>query len=194
MHNPTLYYVRHGQTDWNAEMRFQGRQDIALNELGREQAKANGRKLAQLIDDPDRLEFVASPLGRARETMEIIRTQMGLRPADYRIDERLIEASYGDLEGTTLAEFKAADPVAHRLRKDTRWTFQPPNGESHAMVHERISAWYASVTLDCVVVGHGVVGRVLRYHMLKLDPDVAADYTFPQDKVFIWDGASEKLV
>ncbi len=194
MLNPTLYYVRHGQTDWNAQMRFQGRKDIALNEKGRSQAKANGRTLAELLKDPQALDFVSSPLGRARETMEIIRAQMGLDPLAYRIDDRLIEASYGDLEGTTLAEFKIADPASHRLRKQTRWTFTPPNGESHAMVHKRISAWYASVTRDCVVVGHGVVGRVLRYHMLNLDPDIAADYTFAQDKVFIWDGVSEKLV
>jgi probable phosphoglycerate mutase len=194
MKRPTLYYIRHGQTDWNAEQRFQGRKDIPLNALGRAQAKANGEKLASLLPEPSLLSYSSSPLGRARETMEIIRDALGLNPAGYEIDARLIEASYGDLEGTTLAEFKAANPAAHRLRKETRWTFTPPNGESHAMVLPRINAWYQSISKDSVIVAHGVVGRVLRQHLLGLDPNEAADYEFPQDRIFIWDGVSEKLV
>lgn len=194
MARPLLYYIRHGQTDWNAELRFQGRQDIPLNDHGRAQARSNGKKLARLLPDPSRLDFVASPLGRTRETMEIIRAEMGLDPAGYRIDDRLIEASYGVLEGTTLPEFKAADPVSHRRRKEMRWDYCPENGESHAMVHERIALWYASLERDSVVVAHGVVGRVLRYHLLGLDPGLAAEFTFPQDRIFVWNGTGEELV
>jgi probable phosphoglycerate mutase len=194
MPQPTLIYVRHGQTDWNAELRFQGQQDIPLNNKGRAQARANGERLAAYLSDPDRFEFVTSPLWRTRETMEIIRTAMGLEPSSYRIDERLIEASYGELEGTTLGEFKAADPAGHRRRKKNRWLYCPPGGESHEMVHRRITPWLESITRDTVVIGHGVVGRVLRYQMLGLDPDASAEFVFPQDRVFIWDGAGEKLV
>lgn len=194
MARPVIYYVRHGQTDWNAELRFQGRQDIPLNAKGREQARRNGEKLASVLADPSSLDFVTSPLGRTRETMEILRAAMGLDPEAYRIDERLIEASYGALEGTTLAEFKAADPANHRRRKQMRWDYCPPRGESHAMVHERIARWYESVTADCVVVGHGVVGRVLRYHLLGLDPGLAAEFAFPQDRIFVWDGVGEEMV
>ena len=194
MPHPTLYYVRHGQTDWNAEMRFQGRQDIALNNLGRRQAKANGKKLAKLIVEPERYLFVTSPLSRTIETMEIIRAAMGLDPKGYRIDDRLIEASYGTLEGTTLQEFKLADPIAHKSRKNSRWNFCPPKGESHAMVHQRIAEWHKSLAQDTIVVGHGVVGRVLRFQLLGLDPQEAADFVFPQDRVFVWDGSGEKQV
>jgi probable phosphoglycerate mutase len=189
-----MYYIRHGQTDWNAELRFQGQQDIPLNDTGRAQARANGARLAALIARPDDFDFVTSPLSRTRETMEIIRAEMGLDPRTYRIDDRLIEASYGTLEGTTLGEFKRTDPASHRRRKNTRWEFQPPEGESHAMVHARIRPWYETLERDCIVVGHGVVGRVLRYHVLGLDPDLAAGFVFPQDRVFLWDGAGEKLV
>ncbi len=192
MKKPILYYIRHGQTDWNAQLRFQGRQDIALNDTGRAQALENGRKLAELVMQPAAFDFVTSPLGRTRETMEIVRGAMGLAPDAYRIDERLIEASYGTLEGTTLGEFKAADPASHKERKRARWTYCPPQGESHAMVHQRIREWYDTVTADTVVVGHGVVGRVLRYHLLGLDPQEAAEYVFPQDRVFVWDGSGEK--
>jgi probable phosphoglycerate mutase len=192
MPRPTLYYIRHGQTDWNAELRFQGQRDIPLNETGRRQALENGLKLARLIKDPQGHDFVTSPLGRTRETMEIVRKAMGLDPKEYRIDERLIEASYGLLEGTTLSEFKAADPASHKQRKRERWNFCPPQGESHAMVHRRIRDWIETVSGDAIVVGHGVVGRVLRYHLLGLEPDEAAGFIFPQDRIFVWDPEGEK--
>lgn len=194
MARPILYYIRHGQTDWNAELRFQGQKDIPLNDNGRAQARRNGEKLAGLIEEPERLDFIASPLGRTRETMQIVRAAMGLDPLDYRMDERLIEASYGVLEGTTLAEFKAASPELHKLRKRERWTFRPDLGESHAMVHARIAAWYETLRQDTVVVAHGVVGRVLRYHLLGLAEAEAAEFVFPQDQIFVWRPGSEKLV
>jgi broad specificity phosphatase PhoE len=74
---PMIYYIRHGETAWNAQGRFQGSQDIPLNDLGRTQAVASGGILADLLArdgrDPSSLPFVASPLGRARLTMELIR-------------------------------------------------------------------------------------------------------------------------
>ncbi|MEZ5871868.1 MAG: histidine phosphatase family protein [Nitratireductor sp.] len=194
MASPMLYYLRHGETDWNAELRFQGQKDIPLNARGREQARENGRRLAAILTRPSELDFVASPLGRARETMEIVRSELGLAPHDYRIDDRLIEASYGDLEGTTLAEFKAMAPDEHRLRKQTRWTYRPRNGESHAMVLERILPFYRECRGNMLVCAHGVVGRAIRQHVLSLDPDEAADYTFPQDRVFVWRDGHETLI
>ncbi|MCG6859549.1 MAG: histidine phosphatase family protein [Salaquimonas sp.] len=190
----TLYYVRHGQTDWNAELRFQGRQDIPLNQLGRAQAHDNGRRLAKLLGKAEGIPFVTSPLGRACETMEIIRAEMGLDPEDYRIDDRLIEASYGTFEGLTLPQMKEQFPDIHRQRKQARWAFQPPKGESHAMVLERILVWLDTLETDTLVCGHGVVGRVLRQHFLDIDPDEAAAYPFPQDKVFIWQPGREEQV
>ena len=194
MTTPTIYYIRHGQTDWNAELRFQGRQDIPLNALGRQQAQENGNRLAQLLAGEDNLDFVTSPLKRTRESMEIVRKAMGLSPDGYRVDEALIEASYGDLEGVSLAEFKAADPQTHRRRKSERWTFRPNNGESHAMVLHRIDEWLSQLERDSVIVGHGVVGRVLRYRLLGLEENEAAGFVFPQDRVFVWKDGAENQV
>src|SRR5712675_131442 len=74
---PTIYYIRHGETEWNAEGKLQGNQDIPLNDLGRKQAAHAGKILTDLFArdgrDKSSLAFVASPLGRARLTMELIR-------------------------------------------------------------------------------------------------------------------------
>ena len=194
MPNPTIYYIRHGQTDWNAEFRFQGQRDIPLNSKGQSQADENGRKLHKIIGNAEGLDFISSPLGRTRETMQRVRSGLGLAPDEYSIDDRLIEISYGDLEGTTLTELKANNNSLHRYRKANAWLFQPENGESHGMVLDRISQWYQSLERDCVVTAHGAVGRVLRYYLLDLDGQEAARFPFPQDQICIVRKGEEHFV
>ncbi|MDB5576652.1 MAG: putative phosphoglycerate mutase, partial [Bradyrhizobium sp.] len=96
---PTIYYIRHGETAWNAAGRFQGSQDIPLNDLGRTQAVTAGGILADLIarngHEAATLPFVASPLGRARLTMELVRKTMQLPPEKYALDDRLREIAFG---------------------------------------------------------------------------------------------------
>jgi broad specificity phosphatase PhoE len=194
MPNPTIYYIRHGQTDWNAEFRFQGQRDIPLNAKGQAQADENGRKLCELIGCGEGLDFISSPLGRTQETMRRIRLALGLPRDEYLVDELLIEISYGDLEGTTLADLKANNNQLHRYRKANAWRFQPNNGESHEMVLGRLTQWYQSLERDCVVSAHGAIGRVLRYHLLDLDDQEAARFTFPQDKICIISKGEEQFV
>src|SRR6476620_6082518 len=113
---PILYFARHGQTDWNAERRLQGQREVPLNSLGRIQAAQCGAILRGLLKrdgvDAAALDYVASPLGRARETMELMRTGLGLPPNDYRIDPRLLEMSFGRWEGYTFAERKDREAAA----------------------------------------------------------------------------------
>lgn len=186
MASPKLYYIRHGQTDWNAEMRFQGQRDIPLNDFGRSQAKHNGEKLFEKIGKAEGIEFISSPLSRTRETMEIVRGAMGLPIDQYSMDDRLIEISYGDFEGNTKPELKAANREFFLSRKKDAWNFRPNNGESQADTLVRIADWYASLEdhKTYVVTAHGAVGRVLRYHLLDLDQQEAATFVFPQDEVF----------
>ena len=112
-----IIFVRHGETPYNAENRLQGQRDIPLAARGRDQARAVGRALRDRIGaEIDRLEaaqaFVASPLLRTRETMELARAAMGLTPAGYRLDPALVELTFGDWEGLTWPEVKARDPKA----------------------------------------------------------------------------------
>ena len=106
---PLVYIARHGQTQWNAERRLQGQADTDINARGREQATGNGRRLAGFVKNPAEFDFVASPMRRTRETMELMRAAMGLDPFAYRTDPRLVEMSFGDWQGFTFAELEARD-------------------------------------------------------------------------------------
>lgn len=99
----TLHFVRHGETDWNRQGRFQGVQDIPLNDEGRRQAQA----LASAWNLPAEV-LISSPLSRARETAEILGRTVGL--AAQRFDPLLIERDYGQGAGLTMAERRSRFP------------------------------------------------------------------------------------
>ena len=195
MPDPLIYYVRHGQTDWNAQERYQGQRDIPLNDVGRAQAAHNGKTLKSLLQNPEHFQFVSSPLSRTRETMEIMREEMGLDPQDYTLDKRLIEISYGQLEGTTRTEFKAQNRELYLYRKANAWTFKPQDGESHEGIIARLTEWRTSLDQDAkyVVVAHGAVGRVVRHLLAGLSPEELCGVMFPQDKVFKFHNGVETL-
>ena len=156
--------MRHGETAYNAENRLQGQRDIPLNARGRDQARAVGRTLrARIGAEIDRLEaagaFFASPLERARETMELARAAMGLPPKRYRLDAALKEITFGDWEGLTWPEVRARDPSGVEARRADKWGFVPPGGESYAMLVERVRPWLAALAGDAFVVSHGGVAR-----------------------------------
>jgi probable phosphoglycerate mutase len=169
MRQPILYFVRHGQTDWNAERRLQGQRDIPLNALGRMQAAQCAAILRDLFERERRacglLDYVSSPLGRARETMELMRAGLGLDPQAYRTDPRLMEMSFGRWEGLTFEELKAREPEALAARERDRWGHVLPDGESYEQLVVRVRAWYECIERDAVVASHGGVCRALIAHL-----------------------------
>ncbi len=187
----TLYFIRHGETDWNLAQRYQGQQDIPLNATGRSQAARNGRTLAQALgSNATAFDYVASPLVRARETMEIMRREMGLPLDGYRTDDRLREIHYGHWEGELWDELKVKDPHGFAQREADRWGWQPRGGESYRALSERVAAWLADVDRDVVVVAHGGVMRVLRGLVQALEPGEIFRLDVPQDKVLVFEAGS----
>ena len=191
---PTIYYIRHGETQWNAEGRLQGAQDVPLNAVGRAQAKRAGLLLGELFARDGRakseLSFVASPLGRARTTMELARGALQLPPYDYAVDDRLREIGYGRWEGSTLAEMQSADPETFAKRQAEKWTVSPPGGESYLEVEQRVAKWYAQVDIETVAVAHGGTARALMVALGFETPQSAADLYIEQGVVYIFSEAS----
>ena len=194
---PVIYYIRHGETSWNALGRLQGVQDIPLNDLGRSQAARAGYILADLFArdgrDMSKLSFVASPLIRARATMELARDSLKLPRDGYALDDRLREIGYGQWEGATLPEMQLRDPDLYARRQTEKWTVSPPGGESYVDVQARMQNWYASVTADTVAVAHGGTARALMVALGIETPISAADLTIEQGAVYVFrDGALQK--
>ena len=191
---PPLIFVRHGETAWNAEGRLQGQRDIPLNDKGRAQARRNGAAIAGALADIAGFDFVASPLGRARESMEIVRTALGLDPSIYRLDDRLMEISFGRWEGFTGDELSVRDPEAVAARDADKWEFVPPGGESYRLLSDRVARWLVALDRPTLVVAHGGVGRVLRARVLGVDPFASLTGFFPQDSAFQWRNGAESVI
>ncbi|MBS0244018.1 MAG: histidine phosphatase family protein [Proteobacteria bacterium] len=182
----TLFFLRHGETDWNVVQRYQGQTDIPLNARGREQAARNGAVLKDLLGDARlTIDYVASPLSRASETMLIARRTMALVPDDFRRDDRLKEQNYGHWEGQLWEELPLTDPAGFSARSRDKWDWCPNGGESYRMLSERIGGWLAEVDRDTVVVSHGAVSRVLRGLVLGIEGADITELEVPQDKVMI---------
>ena len=197
MFTPTIYYIRHGETEWNADGRMQGAQDIPLNDVGRKQAAIAGGVLADLFARDGRseasLQFIASPLGRARSTMELVRSALRLPPDDYAIDDRLREIGYGRWEGSTLAQMQASDPELFAKRQADKWTVRPPGGECYAEVEARMRDWYHQLTADTVAVAHNGTARALMVALGIETPESAADIFIDQGAVYMFgDGGLTK--
>jgi broad specificity phosphatase PhoE len=127
-----LFLVRHGEVAANTEMRYLGARDDPLTAEGRRQARC----LAALFRDLEIDAVLTSPLIRARHTAHAIAAPKGL---PVRLDERLREQGFGEWEGLTRAEVKAADPASlARWERDPACA--PPDGESLVAVRNRVRA------------------------------------------------------
>ena len=123
--------ARHGETDWNAERRWQGHADPPLNERGREQA----RSLAALLARRSVSTIYSSDLQRASETAGVVAESLGL---PVQLDERLREVDVGEWSGLTTVEVEERFPGALARRRDggSGWEL----GESYEAMGERVWA------------------------------------------------------
>jgi len=152
-----VYFMRHGETDWNVSKILQERTDILLNETGREQA----RQVKSFIDDLRIDICYSSPLRRASETAEIILDDRGIPIIK---DSRLLEREYESLRGMTWAE---AAERGFDIESTELQTIE--NGETPENVFSRISSLFDELKEkrefeNILVISHWEVSKFIRYY------------------------------
>ena len=183
-----IYLVRHGETEFNLAGRYQGGLDSALTPRGEAQARAVGERLRDLTAG-ESFELVASPLGRAWRTAEIVSEVAGL-PAPVAI-EGLREVTLGAWDGMTGEEIDHVYPGARDGSSRWDWYFASPDGERYSGFAGRLADWMAEACRPerrIVAVTHGVASRVLRGLYACLPKDEALKLDVPQDAFFRLDG------
>lgn len=171
---PRLLLVRHGETDWNRDKRFQGQMDIPLNDNGRVQ----GSKAADFLKTIPIDAAVSSSMLRPKETGELI---LAHHPGiDLQLEDGLREISHGEWEGMLEADIEAGYPGLLQQWQDTPETVQMPNGENLQDVWQRaIAAWKQIVAnysgndtpKTVLVTAHDAVNKAILCHVLNFGPE-----------------------
>jgi probable phosphoglycerate mutase len=189
----TLLLIRHGETEWNVTRRYQGQLDSPLTERGVAQAAAIGRRVSELPEF-DAAPVVASPLGRARQTAEIICARRRRRA--FETDDRLREITLGSWDGLYRDEIAARSPGIFETHGSYEWYFHSADGERYDAFHARLAAFLQDALTRpmLIIVAHGVVSRVLRGLYAGLPRDAALSLPVPQDRIFrLAEGRIEEL-
>ena len=190
-----ILLVRHGETQWNRDKRFQGIKDIPLNENG----KGQGRKAGELLKDVP-LDFaVSSHLLRPKETAELI---LEHHPdIELQLEPQLEEISHGLWEGMLESEIEAAYPGMLAEWQKSPETVQMPEGENLQQIWDRaIPAWRKVVESakpgsTGMVVAHDAINKAIVCHLFNLNPEYFWNFKQGNGAVTVIDypyGANEK--
>ncbi len=176
-----LYFVRHGQTEWNAIRRMQGQWNSDLNDLGRQQAHRNGEFLASLGID----YLVASPLDRTRQTADIINEYLQL-PLSF--DDRIMEWNCGDWSGEMWDQVADKWPEEFAAWQSDPYHYRGPNCENYPDMIERARPFLEGLTSlphqRIAIVSHGMIGRVMVSTLLEHTPEEMFTFGQANDTVF----------
>jgi probable phosphoglycerate mutase len=191
-----IYLMRHGETLWNRERRFQGRLDSPLTERGVAQARRMGETLLSRLADRQSIDIVASPLGRARATAAEVADLLGIPPDRVASDARLTEIDVGIWSGLTFTEIAERWPgsITEANRRD--WFFRSPDGETYDAIAARVRSFLddAATRKTLIVVAHGITSRLLRGLYLGLSRSELLRLELSQDAIFkLANGAVERL-
>jgi probable phosphoglycerate mutase len=179
-----IYLLRHGQTGYNLERRIQGRCDSPLTSQGREQCRAMGEKLRELLGEDNDFEIIASPQDRAHQSAQIVREAAGL-DCPVITDARLVEVGAGSWEKHHFASICARDPMVEAEPCFlSAWAKHCTDGEGLDAAMERLWGWLRwAGNRNLVVVGHGVAGSILRALYVGEEREAMLRYhSSPQDR------------
>jgi len=171
---PRLLLVRHGETQWNREKRFQGQIDVPLNERG----KMQSQQTADFLQSVPLQQAVSSPMLRPKETAEIILQHHPNLP--LQLDDNLREINHGLWEGKLESEIEAGYPGLLQQWQETPEIVQMPEGENLQQVWERaIAAWSAIVQSATdqpeagiiLVVAHDAINKAILAGLFGMNPE-----------------------
>ncbi len=195
-----IYFIRHGETDWNKQGRYQGQSDIELNQTGIEQATINGKILQRLFEQknlqPNDFDWFSSPLKRAKKTAQLIRSQFSEPTPEIILDERLIELSFGVCEGLTHEELD--DELIKNLPKRGErgsefWDLKVKGSESYTEASERVVSFLSELNKPAIIISHGGIARIFR-HIITDAPKVeVVNWVAPQDAIFYFSGSKMRI-
>ena len=161
---PKVWFLRHGETEWNAAGRVQGQLESDLTARGRVQAQDQAAIMTPILT-AFRPPCLVSPLRRAQNT-----AQIALQGQGFVTDPRLAEVQAGAFQGLTRAEISARYPEVPALAMSNLDLFcSAPKGEGYAALHGRVLSVLQSLEVPTVLVAHGLWGQVLRGIICGLD-------------------------
>jgi broad specificity phosphatase PhoE len=183
-----LYFVRHGETDWNAQKRFQSFTDVPLNERGLAQAECIRLELLRRG-----VQFAAvrcSPLGRAVTTAQIICGNAGVQPV---VEPRFTEMSFGEWEGQLEQELADRYGEQYAAWRGSHYTTAPPGGQALGDVADRVGPALEELrggaqVGQVLIVAHQAIMMAMKAYLTG-DYSIAAAFSYKQnnDEVDVWD-------
>jgi len=196
MKYPTIYLIRHGETEWNLEGRYQGQKNSPLTQKGREQARVNALKLKKEIKNFDEVKIFSSPLGRAKDSAFIICDELNIERDRIIFDERIKEFDYGIFEGELKSFCQTTYAKEFNARESDKWSYQIEGGDSYEIVTKRLKLWLNEVKDEPVIImiAHEMINRALRGLYLNLEHNKTLKLRQPNDLVLLLQGDEEKSV
>jgi len=168
-HKVRLILARHGQTEWNAQRRFQGKSDVPLNEAGVSEAKALAERLKNWPVDV----IYSSPLSRSMKTAQII-SEVNVNGGNIEVRKELEEMGFGIWEKLSIHDVTKNFPGQYEAWKDDPSKMVPPGGESFEGIIERVKTVLEEILSshrrEVLVVAHGGVIRAIVAFLLGLSP------------------------
>ena len=179
----SIYLLRHGETVWNRAQRLQGHKDTPLTLKGVQQARAMGNTLSQVLDGIQPRAFYSSPIGRSHQTAAIVADSIKFDTELIVLKEELKEITFGKWDGLNMEEILADYEVIWRQRKEAKWSFAPPDGESYKMASERANDFLMGLSNEypTIIVAHGSLNKVIRGCWRKLKPEEIFQLDEPQN-------------